>query len=122
MPQWRRTTSGSAVSSGQHPRTAWGDLRAAAANLWHVLVTPREVQSDEQAAIKFCQKMRAMGMDGESALGWAAYLAAAGARQEQVNIFAKIIARGRVGSEELHRLEQSGIRIMLKREAHGSDS
>lgn len=110
------------MSSGQRPRTAVGDIRAAATNLWRMLATPREVQADEQAAIEFCQKMRAIGISGGEGLHWAAFLAVAGARDEQVIIFAKIIAQGRIGNEDLHQLSEAGIKIMLKRETHGSDS
>ncbi len=97
------------------------DISTAAENLWRVLTTPRHVQADEQAAIEFCQKMRALGQVAEEPLRWAAFLTAAGATNDQVNIFAKVIAKRQIGNEDLHMLSETGIRIMLERGTRGSD-
>lgn len=97
------------------------DIGTAFENLWQVLTTPRHVQADEQAAIEFCQKMRALGQCSEEALRWSAFLAAAGADKAQVNIFAKVIATRQIGTEDLHMLSETGITIMLERGDRGRD-
>lgn len=87
------------------------DLGVAFDNLWRALVTPREALESETEWLEFVQKMRALGGDPAVALHWAAMLTAAGATTKQVEVFFKIIAKGRIEHEDLWLLAHRDIDV-----------
>lgn len=89
------------------------DLGVAFENMWHVLITPREVQHDELLAAEFCTKLRAMGEDPERVLHSLAMLAAAGVTEEQARVFMWIAASRKITREDINQLEDCGVAIRL---------
>lgn len=87
------------------------DVGVAFENMWHELTTPRHVTEDERTAQELLARGRILGVYPRQVFRWISQLAAVGADDDQVDVLMRIVARGRIDTEDLAALGWAGIQV-----------